>query len=66
MLPHLELKNSFSKMWCVFYLGVTKKSQDLAKKMPKYSCVNQKISHHLGLKKLTKNFYWNKKFSLVC
>ena len=63
MLTHLELKNSRSKMWCVIYLGVTKKSQDLSEKMPKYSCENKKSPHHLGLKKLTnakggpKNFY---------
>ena len=40
-----------------YLFGCHKISQDLAEKVPKYSCVNQKIPHHLGLKKLTKNFY---------
>ena len=38
-------------MWFVIYLVVTKKSQDLAEKVPKYSCENEKRPHHLGLKK---------------
>ena len=48
MLAHLELK---FKNVVRYLFGCHKISQDLAEKVPKYSCENEKRPHHLGLKK---------------
>ena len=61
-----ELKNLSSKMWFVTYLCVTKKPR-FGRKSAKIFLWKRKKTASFRIKKGgSKNFYWNKKFSLVC